>query len=183
MSIHESSLKVRDFTGFKTSGAGSSHPSQPSLAAIPRGLRPLGMAARDGCCRLLRFWPVKSLTFRLDSCIVTLLPFRLPLSFPSRSPFYTKFIAVVISSGMLKHPGSGPAVQGTEVRNVAEASTDRNPTDPMDAVIAINPRQFSNRSNNTSDNDKELNAEVQRRPVHPRDGGCLRWAFFKHVCL
>ena len=46
---------------------------------------------------------------------------------------------------------------------MAEASTDRNPTDPMDAVIAINPRQFSNRSNNNSGNDKELNAEVQRR--------------------
>ena len=23
---------------------------------------------------------------------------------------------------------------------------------------------------------KELNAKVQRRPVHPRVGGCLRWA-------
>ena len=33
-------------------------------------------------------------------------------------------------------------------------------------------------SDNTSASgkDNELNAEVQRRPVHPRVGGCLRWA-------
>ena len=37
-------------------------------------------------------------------------------------------------------------------------------------------------SKNTSGNDKELNAdaEVQRSPVHPRVGGCLRWEFLKH---
>ena len=29
-------------------------------------------------------------------------------------------------------------------------------------------------SNNTFGNDKELNTEVQRHPVHPRVGGCLR---------
>ena len=57
MTIHEGHLKVRDSTT-NTSGA--------VWAAIPRGLRPLGMAAHTAPSVLV----VESLTFRWPSCIV-----------------------------------------------------------------------------------------------------------------
>ena len=57
MTIHEGHLKVRDSTT-NTSGA--------VWAAIPRGLRPLGMAA----VAAPSVGTVKSLTFRPHACIV-----------------------------------------------------------------------------------------------------------------
>ena len=49
----------------------------------------------------------------------------------------------------------------------------------LDGVLAVRSSRDSRSGMDRRSgmgNNKELNAEVQRRPVHPRVEGCLRWA-------